>query len=102
MMFPSNIIPIWCLANGARAEREQAGEFDCYVLSLSWSAAWCALKGDARADPQCDPWRGLTFILHGLWLQYDSGWPSFCRTAERDPSQADTAAVADIMGAVPG
>jgi ribonuclease T2 len=87
-----------CWANAARAEGERAGDFDYFVLSLSWSAAWCALEGDARDDPQCDPDRGLTFVLHGLWPQYETGWPSFCRTAERDPTRAETAAMADIMG----
>jgi ribonuclease T2 len=82
----------------ARAEGEAAGDFDYYVMSLSWSAAWCALEGDARDDPQCDDGRGLTFILHGLWPQHEDGWPSFCRTAERDPSRSQTAAMADIMG----
>ena len=87
-----------CWAGAARAEGEPAGDFDYYVLSLSWSAAWCALEGDARDDPQCDAGRGLTFVLHGLWPQYLEGWPSYCRTVERDPSRATTAAMADIMG----
>jgi ribonuclease T2 len=67
-------------------------------MSLSWSSAWCALEGDARDDPQCESGRGLTFVLHGLWPQHESGWPSFCRTGERDPTRAETAAMADIMG----
>ncbi len=87
-----------CLAPAARAEGDRAGDFDYFVLSLSWSAAWCALEGDQRDDPQCDDGRGLTFILHGLWPQYEDGWPSYCRTTERDPTRAQTAAMADIMG----
>ncbi|MGL4236432.1 ribonuclease T2 family protein [Tabrizicola sp.] len=87
-----------CWATAAQAEGEKAGNFDYYVMSLSWSAAWCALEGDARDDPQCDAGRGLTFVLHGLWPQYEDGWPSYCRTVERDPSRAETAAMADIMG----
>lgn len=82
----------------AAADGERAGDFDYYVLSLSWSAAWCALEGDGRDDPQCDAGRGLTFVLHGLWPQYEDGWPSYCRTGEGDPSRATTAAMADIMG----
>jgi ribonuclease T2 len=85
-------------AGCARADGERAGAFDYYVLSLSWSSAWCALEGDARDDPQCDAGRGLTFVLHGLWPQSEQGWPEYCRTAERDPSRATTAAMADIMG----
>lgn len=92
------VLAAFCFATAARAEGERAGDFDYYVLSLSWSAAWCALEGDARDDPQCDTGRGLTFVLHGLWPQYEDGWPSFCRTVERDPTRAETAAMADIMG----
>jgi ribonuclease T2 len=86
------------MAGPAMADGERAGEFDYYVMALSWSANWCALEGDDRRDPQCDAGRGLTFTLHGLWPQYEDGWPAFCRTAERDPSRSQTAAMADIMG----
>ncbi len=82
----------------ARAEGEPAGEFDYYVLSLSWSPSWCALEGDARRSPQCDGARDFGWVLHGLWPQYESGWPSYCRTETRNPSRADTSAMADIMG----
>jgi ribonuclease T2 len=86
------------LASPAAAEGERAGDFDYYVMSLSWSAAWCEMEGDDRDDPQCDAGRGLTFVLHGLWPQYEDGWPSFCRTGMRDPTRGETAAMADIMG----
>ena len=92
------VLAAFCWATSAQAEGERAGDFDYYVLSLSWSSAWCALEGDDRQDPQCDGGRGLTFVLHGLWPQYETGWPSFCRTVERDPTRAETAAMADIMG----
>ncbi|KGB82034.1 ribonuclease T [Rhodovulum sp. NI22] len=82
----------------AHADGERAGAFDYYVLSLSWSPTWCALEGDARNSPQCDPERDFGWVLHGLWPQYEEGWPSYCRTAQRDPSRAQTAAMADIMG----
>jgi ribonuclease T2 len=86
------------LATPAFAEGEPAGDFDYYVMALSWSANWCALEGDGRGDPQCDAGRGLTFTLHGLWPQFEDGWPSYCRTVARDPSRIQTAAMADIMG----
>ena len=82
----------------AAADGERAGEFDYYVLSLGWSPTWCALTGDARGDDQCEARHDFSFTLHGLWPQYDFGWPSFCRTGARDPSRAETAAMADIMG----
>lgn len=80
------------------ADGERAGEFDYYVMSLSWSPTWCAIEGDRRNSDQCDARHDHGFILHGLWPQYESGWPSFCNTPERNPSRADTAAMADIMG----
>jgi ribonuclease T2 len=92
------LFAVLCAPFAAQAEGEPAGDFDYYVLALSWSPAWCALEGDARDDPQCDAGQGLTFILHGLWPQYENGWPSFCRTVERDPTRGETAAMADIMG----
>ncbi|WP_284165194.1 ribonuclease T2 [Frigidibacter sp. SD6-1] len=85
-------------AGPARAEGERAGDFDYYILSLGWSPSWCALEGDARGDRQCDPGRGFGFTLHGLWPQYEEGWPSYCRSGIREATRAETAAMADIMG----
>ena len=82
----------------AAAEGDEAGRFDYWVLSLSWTPTWCAIEGDARGSDQCDRGRGLGFTLHGLWPQHEVGWPSFCRTAARDPSRAETSTMADIMG----
>jgi ribonuclease T2 len=90
---------LWGALHGvAKADGEKAGDFDYYVMALSWSSNWCALEGDDRDDPQCDRGRGVTWIVHGLWPQYESGWPAYCRTAERDPSRGQTAAMADIFG----
>ncbi|HLQ19254.1 MAG TPA: ribonuclease T2 [Tabrizicola sp.] len=91
-------IAAFCWAANAKADGERGGDFDYYVLSLSWSSAWCLLEGDARDDPQCNAGRGLAFVLHGLWPQYEEGWPAFCRTSERDPSRGETASMSDIMG----
>jgi ribonuclease T2 len=82
----------------ARAEGEQAGAFDYYILALSWSPAWCALEGDARGAGQCDPRHDFGFTLHGLWPQAERGWPSYCRTAARPATRAETAKMTDIMG----
>ena len=85
-------------ATFARADGERAGEFDYYVLSLSWSPTGCALEGDARGSPQCDDGAGFGWVLHGLWPQYERGWPANCPTVHRNPSRAETADMADIMG----
>lgn len=80
------------------AEGEEASEFDYYVLALSWSSSFCTLEGDARREDQCEAHHDHSFTLHGLWPQYESGWPSYCHTPQRDPARRETAAMEDIMG----
>lgn len=80
----------------ALADGEPAGQFDYYVMSLSWSPNWCRMEGDARNSEQCDADFG--WVLHGLWPQYHRGWPAYCPTTERQPSRQQTAEMADIMG----
>lgn len=86
------------MARAAWAEGERAGEFDYYVLALSWTPTWCAIEGDVRGSTQCDPGQGYGFTMHGLWPQFEQGWPSFCPTNERQPSRSDTNAMVEIMG----
>ncbi len=96
------LLKTFCLAlvfaTPSVAQSDRAGDFDYYVMSLSWTPSWCALEGDERNSPQCDADQGFGFTLHGLWPQYESGWPTYCRTSERDPTRSQTAAMADIMG----
>ena len=60
------------------------GDFDFYVLSLSWSSSYCAKTGDARNDTQCS--LPLGFVVHGLWPQYDRGYPNNCHAGFDRPS----------------
>jgi ribonuclease T2 len=92
------LIALLMMTTLVRAEGEPAGDFDYFVLSLSWSPNWCALEGEDRGSPQCDADKDFGWVMHGLWPQYERGWPSFCRTTERDPSRRETEAMADIMG----
>lgn len=70
-----------CLVAFVPAKAQQYGEpgqFDFYVLALSWSPSYCDSAGN-RADPaQCRAQRPFGFIVHGLWPQYDRGFPSEC------------------------
>jgi ribonuclease T2 len=61
-----------------------AGQFDYYLLALSWSPDYCAVKGSS--DPQqCGGGKQLGFVLHGLWPQYTRGYPQSCTTEPFDP-----------------
>lgn len=64
-------------------QRNLAGEFDYYALVLSWSPSYCSEAGDD--DQQCNRRDGkrYSFVLHGLWPQYEKGYPESCRTARR-------------------
>ncbi|MEM6565326.1 MAG: ribonuclease T2 [Pseudomonadota bacterium] len=77
---------------------QQSGEFDYYVLALSWSPNWCAIEGDRRGSEQCDPRHDHGWILHGLWPQFETGYPRDCQTVRKAPSRQMTAEMADIMG----
>jgi ribonuclease T2 len=92
------LITLLCaLALPAKAQ-DVSGAFDYYVLSLSWSPNWCALEGDSRNSPQCDADADFGWVLHGLWPQFETGWPADCRHTFSNPSRAETTAMADIMG----
>ncbi|CUH88148.1 Ribonuclease I precursor [Phaeobacter sp. CECT 5382] len=80
------------------ADGEKAGEFDYYVLALSWSPNWCEIEGDAKGSDQCHPRHDHGWTLHGLWPQFHRGWPSYCNTPEAPPRRSETAEMADIMG----
>ena len=58
---------------------DASGDFDFYVLSLSWSPTYCTEKGNgATQEQQCTAKRPFAFVLHGLWPQNETGWPENC------------------------
>ena len=63
------------------------GDFDFYVLALSWSASFCESGGAQKGRRQCAPGAAHGFVLHGLWPQYERGHPSDC-AADRPLSRA--------------
>jgi ribonuclease T2 len=67
----------------AQDRRQNApGEFDYYVLSLSWSPSFCEEteeRGNSgRSQAQCGG-RPFSFVVHGLWPQYEHGFPEYCQ-----------------------
>ena len=68
---------------GGFGRRSAPGDFDFYVLALSWSPTYCEGEGARRDEPQCAPGRGLGFVVHGLWPQYTRGYPQNCSSVQR-------------------
>ena len=75
--------------------RGRPGDFDFYVLALSWSPAFCESTGASRGSAQCDPGRRLGFVVHGLWPQHERGYPSQCDS--RNPPRYVIDETADIF-----
>jgi ribonuclease T2 len=73
-------------APSADSDTGHQGNFDFYVLALSWSSGFCESAGGNRPSKQCDLGSGLGFVVHGLWPQYEHGFPSDC-AADRPVSQ---------------
>lgn len=93
------MLPVLGLGTAGRAG-DQAGQFDYWILSLSWSPAWCAAQEAVGQDggAQCAQGAGRGLVVHGLWPQYERGWPQDCPTDAAPPSRRDSAGMADLMG----
>ena len=63
------------LATPAKAD----ADFDFYVLALSWSPSYCATDDDPSVE-ECSVDRG--FVVHGLWPQYERGYPEYCSSSQ--------------------
>jgi ribonuclease T2 len=71
------------------AEASEPGQFDYYLLTLSWSPAHCAAHPDDRA--QCGS-RRFHFVVHGLWPQFSAGgFPASCTNESLQPEVVDRA-----------
>jgi ribonuclease T2 len=65
------------------AARNVPGAFDYYVLVLTWGPSYCQGEGRGRGDGQCAARTRHAFLLHGLWPQFERGWPESCPTPKR-------------------
>jgi ribonuclease T2 len=84
MRFLAAFVGVALLAASAALAQDEPGDFDFYVLSLSWSPTWCGTTPAGDDAAQCDLRR--RFILHGLWPQYERGYPEDCAEGGRLPN----------------
>jgi ribonuclease T2 len=73
--------------NAQAAAPDSGGNFDFYVLALSWSPSYCASKGGDADPQQCGLAKPLGFAAHGLWPQFERGSPQNCDTASPNVSR---------------
>src|SRR6202142_1721579 len=76
------------------------GQFDFYVLALSWSPSYCEAAHerapDRAPDQQCAG-RPFSFVVHGLWPQYLQGFPSYCQVPAPRLDHAIVGSMLDLM-----
>ena len=77
------------------------GQFDFYVLTLSWSPSFCeanAERGSNRSiqREQCGD-RPFSFVVHGLWPQYYRGFPEFCQNPSPRLNRNIVSSMLDLM-----
>lgn len=65
--------PIRVKSSDGSSNNASDAPFDYYVLALSWSPSFCEQRPDSD---QCG--RKLRFVTHGLWPQYERGYPENC------------------------
>jgi ribonuclease T2 len=78
-----------------RASSGEPGEFAYYLLSLSWSPAFCLSSPNSA---ECNGPRRFGFIVHGLWPQNEKGWPENCDVHSQVPDQV-AKEISDLMPA---
>jgi ribonuclease T2 len=78
------------------------GEFDYYVLSLSWSPSFCEEASErgneGRSQAQCGG-RPFSFVVHGLWPQYEHGFPEYCQRPSPRLDRNIMSSMLDLMPA---
>ena len=89
------------LLNGAPAQdrrQNQPGQFDFYVLALSWSPSFCEATAERgrEAREQCGA-RPYSFVVHGLWPQYEKSFPEFCQVPAPRLDRNIVSAMLDLM-----
>jgi ribonuclease T2 len=87
----------------AQDRRQNApGEFDFYVLSLSWSPSFCEEASERgsgnRSQAQCGG-RPFSFVVHGLWPQYEHGFPDYCQRPSPRLDREIMSSMLDLMPA---
>ena len=78
--------------------QNEPGQFDFYILSLSWSPSFCETASANARQQQCGK-RPYSFVVHGLWPQYERGFPEFCQIPAPRLDRNIVSSILDLMPA---
>jgi ribonuclease T2 len=91
----SGLIGAALLASSALAGGK-AGDFDFYVLALTWTPGYCATDDNPNRQQCAAKPRG--FSVHGLWPEYEVGYPDYCPSSySRDLRRSTLEAIDPVM-----
>jgi ribonuclease T2 len=70
----AGVLAVLLLAGGAVAQKRnrshaKSGDFDYYMLVLSYAPDFCAEPGGQKDPRECGAGRHVGFVVHGLWPQ---------------------------------
>ena len=87
-------------AQEQQSQRNQPGQFDFYVLSLSWSPSFCKETEERgrQSNEQCRG-RPYSFVVHGLWPQHERGFPRDCQVPAPRLNRETMTSMLDLMPA---
>jgi ribonuclease T2 len=86
-------------SDSSSSSTNAVGEFDYYLLTLSWAPEFCATNSAGRSSAECATNKHMGLVVHGLWPQDNDGkWPESCSST---PPVA-SATVDHMMPIMPG
>jgi ribonuclease T2 len=86
-------------SSSSSSSTNTTGEFDYYLLTLSWAPEFCATNSSGRSSAECATNKHMGLVVHGLWPQDNDGkWPESC--ASTPP--VSSATVDHMMPIMPG
>jgi ribonuclease T2 len=88
-------------ASAQDPRQNEPGQFDFYVLSLSWSPSFCDAVTERSAEsaarqPECGD-KPYAFIVRGLWPQYEKGFPEYCQNPAPRLDRNVVTSIIDLM-----
>jgi len=101
LLFGLTVLILGLGAAQAQDRRQnETGQFDFYVLALSWSPSFCeGAVGRSKSrsvQQQCGD-RPYSFVVHGLWPQYEQGFPEYCQREAPRLNRGLISSMLDLM-----
>jgi ribonuclease T2 len=94
------LLVVTAAASAQDRRQNQPGQFDFFVLALSWSPSYCEASAEKGRMPkeQCGG-RPYSVVVHGLWPQDERGFPEYCQNPAPRLDRNIVSSMLDLMPA---